>query len=70
MKDSTILGMAGMMSTAACYATYMICTPDPADGVVFGGVVGAICALGGVLYGFNRKEGNGGTAATRTLKTF
>ena len=31
------------------YAIYMICTPDPADGMVLAGIVGAISALiGGV----------------------
>ena len=59
MKDSTILGLGGMISTAICYATYMICTPDPQDGFVLASVVGALCALAGVLYGFNRKTGNG-----------
>lgn len=70
MKDSTILGLGGMMTTAACYAIYMVCTPEPADGVVFGSVVGSICALGGVLYGFNRAAGNGSTVKERILKEY
>lgn len=61
MKDSTVLALGGMASTAVCYGVYMVCTPDPQDGVVFSGVVGAICTLAGVLYGFNKQAGNGGS---------
>ena len=74
MKDSTALGIAGMASVSVCYGSYIIshaCTGQPIpDGPVLAGVVGAICALGGVLYGERKREGNGGAVATRTLKTF
>lgn len=69
MKDSTVLGLGGMACVATCYTAYMasyaVCGLPVQDGPVLAGVVGAICALGGVLYGFAKKEGNGDTVATK-----
>lgn len=54
MKDSTALGIAGMACVTATYATYLVtgaATGSLApDGIILSGVVGAICALGGVIY--------------------
>ena len=63
MKDSTALGLGGMACVSACYAAYMIsfamCGQPVQDGPILAGIVGAICALGGVLYGAAKVAGNG-----------
>ena len=65
MKDSTALGVAGMVCVSIVYGAYMmsyaICGQPVQDGPILAGVVGAICALGGVLYGAAKAAGNGGT---------
>lgn len=41
--------LAGAALITVNYAIYMLCTPNPADGMVLAGIVGAISALvGGV----------------------
>ena len=46
-----IVTCTGILSIVGLYATYMICTPDPQDGTVFAGVVGAVTGLVGYMYG-------------------
>ena len=42
--------LAGAALITVNYAIYMLCTPNPADGMVLAGIVGAISALvGGCL---------------------
>ena len=41
--------LLGLSLITVNYAIYMTCTPDPADGMVLAGVIGAIAAIvGGV----------------------
>ncbi len=54
MKDQTAIAIAGMACVSSVYAVYIVTgaamhTLAP-DGVILSGVIGAVCALGGVVY--------------------
>ena len=49
-----IVTCTGILSIVALYATYMLCTPEPADGAVLASIVGAVTGLVGYMYGLQR----------------
>jgi len=48
MNDTHLICLGVLI--VAVYGIYMAFTPDPADGVLMSGVIGALCAVGGILY--------------------
>lgn len=53
MRDVYLCLMAGMIVVA--YLIYMTAGPG-GDGIIFGSVIGAVCALAGVHYGRRSKS--------------
>ena len=54
MKDGALKTCVGMVMIGVVYATYMVFSPDPEDGVVFGSVVAAMAALAGYQVGVKK----------------
>ena len=51
MKDGALKTCVGMVMIGVVYASYLIFSPDPEDGVVFGTVIALIAGLAGYQVG-------------------
>ena len=58
MKDGAMMKCLAMVMIPATYVAYLIFSPNPADGVLFGSVVALVAALAGYDYAMRKAKGD------------
>ena len=56
MKDGALVKCAAMVAIPVTYAVYMVCTPEPQDGILFGSVMAVMAGLAGYDIGSKAKK--------------